>query len=369
MATIRQRSPGTWTIQAYLGTDAGGRRRFKTTTVRGTKADARKAATALQAQVDAGKVRPTERLTVAQLVDRWVEHRSADWSPTTARDAPAVLARHALPRIGAVRLDRLTTADVDQLYANLRRDGVGAPTVHAVHRWLKAALNTAVRWDLIARNPADRARPPKKPKARSTAASIDQVRAVLVHLEDDPMLAAYVRLAAHTGARRGTLCGLRWDDLDLDARQVLFQRAVITPKGRLVVKELKVDKPYPVALGAGTVEALRSWRLLAVERALAVGLQPSWVFPAERHPDRPVRPDRMTYLWRRAAAAAGITDLRLHDLRHGTGTFGLAEGFDAVTVAGRLGHSPDVLLRIYGHQAPARDQALADAIDAALDAS
>src|SRR5262249_50431295 len=128
----------------------------------------------------------------------------------------------------------------------------------------------------------------------------------------------------------------------------------------------KADVDYGIALDPETVEALHAHRKRCVERALATGasLPPSaYVFAKPAAPDGSVA-------WTPSAASSafarlrtkvpGAAGARAHDVRHWLATSMFADGFDPVTVAGRGGwSSPTVPMKVYGHFAPARDQAAA----------
>jgi len=170
---------------------------------------------------------------------------------------------------------------------------------------------------------------PSRAKSKRKAPSDDVLRALLDAADED--YACYLRLAAVTGARRGQLVALRWSDLDLTAGSVLFTRAHARVRGGVAEKTTKADVDYGLALDPETVEALRAHRRRCVERALATGASlPStaYVFAS------PMAPDGSVAMF--------------------------ADGFDPVTVAGRGGwSSPTVPMKVYGHFAPARDQAAA----------
>lgn len=364
--TIRPRGKGRWQVQVYVGRHpTTGRRRFRARTVEGTRRDAERALTRLLAEVDAGRVGHGDHLTVEALIDRWIAQREHDWSPKTTRETRRITTNHALPSLATTKVERLRPADLDALYRRLLAEGVGRSTIETLHRRLHAALAQAVRWDLIATNPAERASPPRPGRPRSQAATPKQVARALANI-DDPMLATFVRLAAVTGRRRGELAALRWDDVDLEVGTVLVERAVVDGGGGLTIKDLKADRPRRHALDAGTVEALRRWRKHHAVAGLAEGEgYTPWVFPSPTDRRSCVRPDYLTKAWGRLG-----TGLRLHDLRHGVGTAGMEAGFSPAQVADRLGHSrPSTTSDIYGHASLAGDRALAEVLGAALDAA
>jgi integrase len=227
-----------------------------------------------------------------------------------------------------------------------------------------SALGQAVRWDLIATDPADRIERPQAAKSKRKAPSDDVLRALLDAADKD--YACYLRLAAVTGARRGQLVALRWSDLDLTAGSVLFTRAHARVRGGVAEKTTKADVDYGIALDPETVEALGDHRKRCAERALAAGasLPPTaYVFARPTAPDGSVAwtpPAASSAFARLRTKVPGAEGVRAHDLRHWLATSMFPDGFDPVTVAGGGGwSSPTVPMKVYGHFAPARDQAAA----------
>ena len=93
---------------------------------------------------------------------------------------------------------------------------------------MHAALGQAVKWGLIAVNPADAATAPSLPPSRITPPEPDgPAKAMRLVDEGDIDYATYLRLAATTGARRSQLVALHWSDIDLDAGTVTFCPAII----------------------------------------------------------------------------------------------------------------------------------------------
>jgi integrase len=90
-----------------------------------------------------------------------------------------------------------------------------------------------VRWQRLARNPADRADPPSAKTERESRRaamrtwSAEQLRAFPGHVAED-RLAALWHLAATTGMRRGELAGLRWQDVDLEAGRLAVSRGLVS---------------------------------------------------------------------------------------------------------------------------------------------
>jgi len=127
----------------------------------------------------------------------------ADWSPATALAHGSIIDRHLMPTLGAKAVTKITTADIDALYARLRSRGVpggrplGAASVRRTHVVVHAALAQAVRWKWLRINPASNATPPRVVTPEIVPPAPGDVARLLAVLADlDAPLHAYVRLAA-----------------------------------------------------------------------------------------------------------------------------------------------------------------------------
>jgi integrase len=195
----------------------------------------------------------------------------------------------------------------------------------------------------------------------------DQVVRVF-HLaqESDPELAAFIMLAASSGARRGELLALRWSDIDLDRGRLSIERGIVLVDGNLIEQGTKTHQSRRISLDAGTVSALRIHQARVVERAQAASsavTSESFVFSHSVDGSSAWHPDSTSRAFRRLCQQAGVTGIRLHDLRHYVAMRLLTAGVDVRTVAGRLGHrNPSTTLNVYSHFVPETDQEAADAL-------
>lgn len=365
-----------WRVVVYAGLDpATGRKRQTVRVVHGTKKEAEAVRNELLVAADRGELRGTEA-TMAQLFERWYSLKAPDWSPKGALETRRLLDRVIIPALGAKRVTKVRTADLDRLYASWRNEGgvAGRPlspaSVQRYHTIVRGALNQAVKWGWLVSNPAVLTTRPKVVPATIRPPTPEQILSLLAHTEThDPETAVFLRLAAITGARRGEVCALRWSDLDGDSLKI--ERAIVESADGLVEKGTKTHGSRRVALDAKTADTLREHRRRCVERALACGAGlPDDAYLFAREPDGSVswRPDYVSYRFSKLRGAVGLDGARLHDLRHAMATLMLAGGADVRTVAGRLGHrNVATTLNVYGHFIEASDRAAADDLGALID--
>ncbi len=343
---------GAWRIRVY----ANRQRTSRTVHAPNTAAGRRQAERLAASLYDQAYVRRAAAGTLGALIEDWLAFRAPEWPPGAVRNARYRLDKHVPADLMARRLAEVDSEALDALYREMRRT-VTPATVRRVHTLLHAALEQAVKWGRLGSNPADRATPPKmrRPKPRPVP-DPERVRAAIAAA--DPWLSVLLRLAVHTGARRGELCALRWSDVDLEV-------------GVVGVDQTKTDTPKVLALGPATVSALRQWReAVAVQHEAVRGPMPGdwWVFPSVRRWGEPIRPSSVTHAWLRLRSQVGLDGVRLHDLRGTMSTTLLTGGHDVRTVQGRGGWAnPQVLLTRYAQFVTEADRRAAQAMDDWLD--
>jgi integrase len=269
-------------------------------------------------------------------------------------------------------LRSITPATLNTMYADMlangRKDGKGglsSATVRYVHSVIRRALKDAQRWNLVTRNVADAADPPRIVRAQIRTWSARELRTFLEHVKDDRLYAAYV-LAATTGMRRGEVMGLRWQDVDLDTARVSISQTLVVVDGYDVqYSEPKTAKGRRnVALDEQTVKALRKQReRQIVERALWGDAyeDADLVFAKENGAE--LHPDGFSDAFVRHAKAAKLPHIRFHDLRHTHATLALAAGIHPKVVSERLGHaSITITLDTYSHAIPAMQETAASLV-------
>jgi integrase len=125
------------------------------------------------------------------------------------------------------------------------------------------------------------------------------VRKVLEHLlTNDPEWGTLIAFVAWTGCRRGEVCGLHWEDIDLDAGNLLIRRAVSAVPGGWLEKGTKTGDVRRIAIGPRTVVFLRDHRERCVERATACGAElraSAYVFSPDAAGLRPFNPHTMLH--------------------------------------------------------------------------
>ena len=371
--SMRQRGERSWNLRVYAGRDpVTGRKVLVERTVRGTKREASKVLAAIVAEVDSRPTVLAGKGTVAELCRQWLDHATPSFSPKTVETTRMYIEDPIVPLLGSIKVAKLTPADLDRFYRQLldvgRSRGPYAPaTIRRVHGIVRRALSQGVRWGWITHNPAIDASPPKVPmKEPKPPEPAEVVKIFKLAEEADPDLAAFIMLAASSGARRGEILALRWQDLDLSLGRLTIERGIVRVGDEIVEQGTKTHQSRRISLDAGTVAALKAHQARMAARADAAATaitSEAFVFSRSVDGTTPWHPDSTTRAFRTICKQAGVTGLRLHDLRHFVATRLLAAGVDVRTVAGRLGHrNPSTTLNVYSHFVPETDQEAAETL-------
>ena len=156
---------------------------------------------------------------------------------------------------------------------------------------------------------------------------------------------AYINLVADTGARRGEICGLQWQDIDFHAGIVTIRRNLqYTVAAGVYETSPKNGKVRVVDVGPEVLGLLRKLRMEQTQSCIS-----KWCFTQDGTAD-PMFPQSPTRYFKKFGERYGVKDFHPHKLRHTSASLAITNGADVVSVSERLGHSDTaVTLRMYAH--------------------
>jgi integrase len=303
--------------------------------------------------------------TVAAYLADWLAHARGRVRPRTYQGYESLIRCHAVPDLGERALRTITPLDLQRLYASVLAQHPSGGTALNLHLVLTQALAQAVRWGILASNPASGAQPPR-PRRPETAA----VDAALLGRLLEGVAGTWVELpaaiAAATGMRRGEVLGLRWADLDDAWSAAQVNRSLQVSGSTLSFEQPKTRRSRRrVALPAFIRPYLE--RGLADQTARREAAVAGWneqgliVCTDE---GQPVNPDTLSSAWRRLLRQARMPAVRFHDLRHAHATLMLLQGVHPKVVSERLGHaSVGITLDTYSHVLPSMQESAVRAFD------
>ncbi len=320
----------------------------------------------LLTNADKGILPPTERLTVQQYMERWLEDVVRPGVRDTSYRSYEQLTRlYILPALGNLRLNALQPGHVQKLHADMQARGLSRNTVQRMHRVLHNALNRALEWGYVSRNVSSVVHPPTPKKYEFQPLTPEQVRRLL-ETALGTRWEVLIALAVATSLREGELLGLQWGDIDLDARRLVVRRQL--GPGRRLVEPKSDSTRRSMQLPVYVVKLLREHRARQNEARLIKGHEyedNDLVFAT--YTGQPLIARNVFREYKTLLRRAGLPDIRFHDLRHTAATLMLLQGVPVKVVQERLGHSQiSLTLGTYSHVLPSMDQDAADKMDALL---
>jgi len=298
-----------------------------------------------------------ERVTLAQAGEALIAaRRSAGRKRSTVEGYESIFARHVVPFFGARQVDRIGRADVDAFAAALEREGLAPNSRINTLNLLGSTFDLAVQRGWAVTNPV---RGVQRPRGGSADPDIryltmEEVDAVLRAVPDDDLgrVERVLYLAAvMTGMRRGELLGLRWGDIDWEAKRIRVRRNYVRgefgpPKSRRSSRSV----PLTDRLAGELQRHLDSSPFQADEDLV-------FAHPQSRKQGTPLDGSRVLKRFKAALRRAGVRDVRFHDLRHTFGTRMAAAGVPMRTLQEWMGHRDFATTLVYADYTPSQREA------------
>ncbi len=335
----RPKGSGVWWIEYHDGDGLRHRERA------GSKGLARKRYMQRKTEIAEGRFFPNTRARPVLFDDLVDDYRKA-----SARAGKAIMRtdagyRRALEAFGGRRADSVTAREIE-----VWRDGLAeslSPASVAHHlTMLRAIFNRGVRDGKLPSSPTLRVEFPRENNARLRYLTEDEEPRLIDALAE--RLRPLAIVAIHTGLRAGELLRLRWSDVDFGSGSIHVREAKSGEGRRLPLNQT----------GLAALRQLRGERPKVIQLEVRRGaIEGGHVFG----PDGNALRMSLNREFRRAVKAAGIDELRFHDLRHTFASRLAMRGLDLYRIQTLLGHKTARMTMRYAHLSPG---ALRDAVEA-----
>jgi integrase len=352
--SIFQRADGRWCAQLDLGWQNG--KRVRKYIYGATAQEVQDQLLKARSDRAAGFPVAVERQTVGHFLVDWLQNTvRPSVRAATYRSYEQTIRNHLVPELGPLPLRKLEPQHVRAMLNRKLAAGLSARSVAYLRVVLRAALNQARKWNLVARNAAELVESPRARRFEIKPLAPEQARQLLDAAKGSQLEALYA-VALACGLRMGEMLGLRWQDMDLEAGRLAVRQAIQRQCGAgLVAIEPKTDRSRrTIEIPAPLVAALKAHRIRQLEERLAAGAR--WrdnglVFTSGV--GTPVEPRNLHRSFKTTLKKAGLPDIRFHDLRHSAASLMLAQGVPLRVVMEVLGHSSISLTAdTYSHVMP-----------------
>ncbi|MBQ4641974.1 MAG: site-specific integrase [Oscillospiraceae bacterium] len=351
-----------WEARYTVGFDPGTGKQVQKSVSGKTQKEVAQKLKELTAALDAGTYIAPSKVTVGQWLDVWQEDYLVNVRPSTVTSYEATIRNHIKPRIGAIRLEALTTQDIQNFYNSLRspsenRKALSAKTIKNIHGILHHALQQAMLNNYIRANPSNSCVIPratkKKVKPLNEYQIADFLKAIKGHKYENIFL-----VALFTGIRQGEVCGLQWECVDFDDGTILIDKQLqslrATTRGdseKYTLVPTKNGKERTITAAPYVIELL--WKTKQSQNAnrklWGNAFQENDLVFTDDLGNR-ITPQALYRAFKIIVTESGMPMVRFHDLRHSYAVISLKSGDDVKTVQENLGHATAAFtLDVYGH--------------------
>lgn len=305
------------------------------------------------AEIKNGTFVANDQMTVKQLFDRFLgDIVDKNLKPKTADSYRYIITKHILPSLGNVKLKELKPTHIQAVYTTKLEEGLSKRTVQYIHAVLRRALNQAVQWELLARNPTDRVAPPTPDKRAPETLTVEQIKKFLEVVRDHRYYPIYL-IAIGCGLREGEILGLEAKDIDLENGQISVRQTVVYIRGKILINDPKTPSAMRVvAMPAFVAQTLKNIPMP----------KEGLLFRTSRN--TPISPRNLLRHFHESLAKARIPRVKFHSLRHSYASLQLLSGTHPKVVQEALGHSSiELTLNTYSHLLPGLQKEAAEKID------
>ena len=310
-------------------------------------------------------------VTLGRWLDYWLDNVVRPTrAVTTVYGYQKIINNHIKPALGGVLLQSLSAMQIQQYMTLKRQEGLCSNTIRKHHVLLNSAIALAVRQDMLAQNVVQSVDAPPKNAPRHNFYTPEQLPKLFA-LTAGRSLEPVVKLAGYLGMRRSEICGLRWDNVDLQQGIVYICQARTAANGVAVNKGPKSPSSVRRLSFAGNSDLYEM--LLKMHRKY---LQNRVKFGEKYNPEgyvlthsggKPYAPDYLSGHFTQFVRKAGLPECTLHGLRHSFASIANSQHVPMFSICKALGHSnTNVTSQIYMHLFDDTHQEVVDLVGQAI---
>ncbi|MEZ4540726.1 MAG: tyrosine-type recombinase/integrase [Chloroflexota bacterium] len=293
-----------------------------------------------------------DNTTFSMLTERFLEDVGRHTlRPKTLSIYEYILRNHVVGEIGKLRLTAIKPYHLQSLYSKKLGEGLSKKTVFHIHATIRRVLNEAVKWGLIYSNPCSQVTPPKVDKLPPRVWSIEEAQKFLSSVLEHRWYSIYL-IALTTGARRGEILGMEWQNIDWDRGTISILKTISEIDNKIVISQPKTQRSRrTITLPQVVLDSLKKTKGVS-----------GFIFQTSA--GTPVAPRNLVRHFHEASDSIGLPKIRFHDLRHTAATILLQKDVHPKLVQELLGHSSITLtLDTYSHVIAGVSTVTADRMD------
>jgi integrase len=321
----------------------------------------------LEMEVQKSQYVGTKHTTLNEFTEYWLENiRKLEVGPTTFYNNKLYFKNHIKEAIGKLKLQSIDQSDCQQFVKALHDKGFARNTIDRICTMLKRIFDAAIEYEILNVNYMRKVTLPKRVKKNLSIWTLDQTNHFLNYTRSRRYHCAYA-LALLAGMRQGEILGLRWQDIDWDAKKIYINQT-LTFSGKVIADGAKTSAGIrQISIPNQLIDILR----LQQEKYVKLKEELGEVFEEDMDivifnlaNGKTVFPGNLVSRYTKDVKASGLPHIRFHDLRHSHATLLLSKGINVKVISERLGHQAiGVTLDTYSHVIPSMQQEAADTLE------
>lgn len=341
----------TWSYIFDIG-KIDGKRRQKEKSGFKSKSEAQKALReALDEFQNSGSVFKASNISVAEYMDFWLKNYvEVNLKYRTIEIYKNIVKNHINPNFGHYYLKNLNHISLQTFFTSKKKSGLSKNTINNIYSALAGALNMAIKWGYIQRNPLDLVSLPKQEINKDLVViSESDIKTILEYFKDSyyymPILLGFT-----TGMRAGEVCGLTWDCVNFKNKSISIVKTLQLQEKEWVYSTPKTKSSFRnIMMNDKLLEELKRHKVKQAENKLRLGHKLDLNSVNTKENGEIITLNHIRYLNRIVKQKLGI-DFKFHYLRHTHATMLLESDIHPKIVQERLGHSKiSITLDTYSH--------------------
>lgn len=317
------------------------------------------------------------KITVAELLDLWIVTKKANVS-SKSYSFYEFVTKMVKNKLGKIKAINLKTENIELAVNELIENNISSTTARHFYTVLNIACRWAIKRGYLIKNPCELMAAPKKAKNEIHTLDEIQLNKLLEAIKDQTIYGPVV-IAATTGMREAEICGLTWENVNLDDGFIEVKQQLQEVNNNLELVPLKTAKSQrKIVLLDYTIEVLKELQQKQEYNKNYLGDKYNDLgFVICQNNGYPYNPIYISRNFRRILKEAkhkvtidgkvkkmrlyemlDIPIIRFHDLRHTHATLLLKANVNPKIVSERLGHADiRTTLNLYSHVLPDIQQA------------
>jgi integrase len=356
---IRQRG-NKWCIVIDLGKGPDGKRKQKWFSGYDSQGDAEADLPHKLIDVQDGLYINDSSVSLKEYLNTWLTTIEPDIRPKTYQFYKYNVDHGIVPVIGHIRLDKLKPLDIKRMINKYLKDGtLSNTTIRHYYRTLSIALNKAVEWEIISKNPCKKIKPPAPDTPEMKVLTAKQVDKLLEYTKQSEFKVMYIPilLSVGCGLRRGEVLGLRWKDIDFENKIMHIRHNLQYINKEFILQEPKTkngkrDIPLPTPI-ISILQEHKGEQETIKERLKIKDYKKEDAFVCAWENGTNIIPDYCYKTLGKLLKRCKLPHIRFHDLRHTYATLMLDNDANIKVLSELLGHSKtSITMDIYAHALP-----------------